>query len=235
LGTAGSYRVSWTSIDYALLKFIQLALETDQPIYERKAEYYDAYGYKKVAPSWYLQIYSKELVTDLMARGITPRKSKTLLFDDMIEEPYMKDYIRGIFDGDGSIGEYVVKDREATNFRSCIVSGSRIFLEQMGQYLKDHLHVIPKIREMKEGTYVLNYGIKETVALCRYMYSELASFALARKKAIYDSFMVRHPHFCIRTCSSCSREFVATTGLQCMCKPCKNLEKGRVKHNLTKI
>lgn len=225
---AGKYSIAWSSIDREVLEYIKSCFKTDQPLNERKKWYYRKYEHLYDAkPAWVLCIHSKEIVFDIMSLGITPKKSKTCVFDLGIPDEYMPDYIRGYFDGDGSIGEYEVKNKEATNLRSCFASGSRLCLEQLGQYLKDTLHIIPKIRQNQRGCYYLNYGIKETVALCRFMYKDIQSFTISRKKQVFDDFMSKRPGFCIRTCCSCSREFVATTGLQNKCKPCKALDKGR--------
>jgi hypothetical protein len=49
-----------------------------------------------------VDIHNKELVTDLINLGLTPRKSNTCEFPN-IDDQYLSHFIRGYFDGDGSL------------------------------------------------------------------------------------------------------------------------------------
>lgn len=85
-----------------------------------------------------MQFVSERICKDLLALGITPRKSLTLQFPKVPLE-YLNDFIRGYFDGDGSI--YVEKRNQAVRF--AIFSGSKNFLV----VLKKHLKIIlPSVR-----------------------------------------------------------------------------------------
>ena len=60
-----------------------------------------------------LRIDNPVIYQDLLDKGLTPRKSKTLKFPEMPEE-FQEHFIRGFFDGDGSVfklkdGRVVVK------------------------------------------------------------------------------------------------------------------------------
>lgn len=58
--------------------------------------------FNKKAPKCHLQISSRPLCRDLIALGITPRKSKTLEFPKISPE-LVSHFIRGVFDGDGCV------------------------------------------------------------------------------------------------------------------------------------
>ena len=48
-------------------------------------------------------VCSKQIVNDLIKYGITPKKSLTLKFNyDLLPNIYLKDFLRGLWDGDGS-------------------------------------------------------------------------------------------------------------------------------------
>eukprot|EP01084_Bolivina_argentea_P127341 225226_1 len=49
------------------------------------------------------QIYDKSLALDLINLGCIPKKSLTLEWPQNIPDPYIHHFVRGYFDGDGSI------------------------------------------------------------------------------------------------------------------------------------
>ena len=51
---------------------------------------------------WEFRIFDRQLVEGLLALGITPRKSKTLQFPP-VPAPLMRHFVRGCWDGDGSV------------------------------------------------------------------------------------------------------------------------------------
>jgi len=69
-------------------------LESNIPIKE-----YPHYKDKRVT----IRVCRKKIVQDLARHGVVPRKSAILVFPD-IHEKYYGDFIRGFFDGDGSLG-----------------------------------------------------------------------------------------------------------------------------------
>lgn len=60
---------------------------------------------EKVYKAVRIAVHSKKLVEDLISKGCTPRKSLTLSFPsrEILPQPLVKHFIRGYFDGDGSI------------------------------------------------------------------------------------------------------------------------------------
>lgn len=51
----------------------------------------------------YTQIYSKKMVDDLIKHGCVPHKSLHLKFPTTLDDYHLRHYIRGYFDGDGSV------------------------------------------------------------------------------------------------------------------------------------
>src|SRR3989304_5444387 len=88
----GKYKITIVSKDLEILhKCKKISSQLKKNINETKAH--------KI---YYLQICSQKLVSDLRAFGIEPRKSWTSTFPD-IKEEYYSHFLRGLFDGDGSI------------------------------------------------------------------------------------------------------------------------------------
>ena len=81
-----------------------------------------------------ISFYSNEIVNWLIDHGCKPAKSLTLKFPN-IPNIYLSDFIRGCWDGDGTLGLYNIyrKDHKCyETSRSCkLYSGSKSFTESM--------------------------------------------------------------------------------------------------------
>jgi len=89
---------------------------------------------------------------------ITPQKTQTLAPPTILKECYYKDYIRGYFDGDGSIGTAAGKD---TQFRYRIAAHkdatvlewiAQVFSTQAGVLLKEPLKCQGNMKEIAYTT-----------------------------------------------------------------------------------
>ena len=81
-----------------------------------------------------LSFRSEKMKKNLIALGIIPRKSLKIKFPNNKQLPkkYMKDFVRGYFDGDGSISK---------SMRVDFTSGSKIFLLSLKKILEKYLNV----------------------------------------------------------------------------------------------
>ena len=94
-GRSPSWGVTLQESDLHILEEIKNILELDKKITTR------IHNGKK---EFYLIVTSKKMVKDLEKYGVVPRKSKSIRLPH-IEDKYMPDLIRGIFDGDGCIAK----------------------------------------------------------------------------------------------------------------------------------
>jgi DNA-binding transcriptional regulator WhiA len=126
-----------------------------------------------------LQISSIDIVNDLKKLGVVSNKSLVLQFPDIPQE-YVIDFIRGYFDGDGSI------DRpEYPRIRIC--SGSKEFLYQLQKSLTDFGFTEKAIDKKKNrNVYNICYSYKETVRLYNLFYNNKNCIFLKRKKDKLD-------------------------------------------------
>lgn len=76
----------------------------------------------------YTQIYSKKMADDLARHGCIPHKSLHLQFPTDIHPFYVRDFVRGYFDGDGSV--YKIRGSACCKF-----IGTHPFLTSMRSYL----------------------------------------------------------------------------------------------------
>ena len=87
--------------DLSHLELLQTWLETNVPI----RTFHTNKGYAVA----YLRICGEQLVHDLAVYGIVRNKSRTLAPPCLTEANLVRWYIRGLFDGDGSLGFYTKK------------------------------------------------------------------------------------------------------------------------------
>lgn len=139
-----------------------------------------------------LQIQSKDIVQFIKNIGGSQCKSKDKVFP-FIDKKYLPDFIRGNFDGDGSI----FREKSRLNrYRSQFCSGSKRFLEEVHKILKEnksdtggYIKHYSKFRfNVDTEWYVLRFGYADTFYLKQYMYHECTndSLFLDRKKLIFD-------------------------------------------------
>lgn len=131
-----SYRVSFTSNDREIIEQIRHVTKSSNPIYTNKRD-----------KSLTLVIHSKKIYKKLTRLGGLRGKSLKIVFPE-IPSKYIKDFIRGYFDGDGSVF-YVnylsTKDRKKRKeLRSNFTSGSKIFLDKLMNILNRELDLAKK-------------------------------------------------------------------------------------------
>ena len=79
-----------------------------------------------------LSLYDVDMVRDLAKYGIVNRKTYTLPFAKNIPKKYIHAYLRGVFDGDGSIGKSVR-----------LVTGSKLFYTAFLKWYLNYYSVAP--------------------------------------------------------------------------------------------
>lgn len=170
-----SYRINFYSNDKEILKSIRNILGSNHQI--RKASQSNC---------WVLETYSKHMYYKLIELGGFRNKSKTLSMP-FVPEVFLADFIRGYFDGDGSVF-YVsylsTKDnKQRVELRSNFTSGSSLFLNQLMRVLKTELGLaIKQLGIYNQGQSLkLGYGTKDTKKLLAFMYYEGYPIGLQRK------------------------------------------------------
>lgn len=105
-----------------LLRKICVLMKTNARLRYREERRYS----NTVAGALYtLEFQNDRLYADLLALGVTPRKSLTLSFPEMPSE-FVRHFLRGCWDGDGTVH---VSSRGKNQCYASIVSGSRDFID----------------------------------------------------------------------------------------------------------
>lgn len=168
--------IDFTSKDLALVKLFQQCLEKEHCKIGTKQSGSSNSTYYR------LQFGDKKFYDWLISIGIKANKSKSVA-EISIPELYFFDFLRGVFDGDGTI--YVSRDKRWRSAETKVMgfaSGSMDFLIWLQKNLKVSLHTTGFITN---GSRVLQlrYGKSDATKIARAMYVEATSPRLERKFA----------------------------------------------------
>lgn len=177
-------KIGLSAVDKEILEKIKEELQSTRPLYE----YTTTQGYNVAE----LTFNSAHIKKKLAEYGIVPNKTFTLQPPIKLDEQYIIDYIRGYFDGDGSICKtgYLNHGKE---FR--IVSASKEILEFFEDYFyknygqsKGHIYPRSKV-EGRAQLYDLKYSTNFTKKLYNILYTP-NSLYLKRKKDKYEQLLL---------------------------------------------
>jgi hypothetical protein len=174
---SGSNSITLSSIDYEWLLQYKESISFSGNI---KKEFHKKY--KKII--YKCEVYSEKTKKDLISIGCVPRKSLILTFPE-IKKEFASSFIRGYFDGDGSVGMYFsTKRNKKKSLQSSICSGSEQFLIKLSSYLPTNNK---NILRKKDKLFCLSFRQKDSLSLYEFLY-EIPGYYLARKKDIFDTF-----------------------------------------------
>lgn len=123
--------------------------------------------------------------------GIIPNKTAKLKFQKL-PVPYMRAFLRGYFDGDGSICEsFSNKNSITASIYATFASGSRHFSEGLFSYLQGTLGLGGHLQEFEGSTkWQLKFNTNDAKTLLHYMYKDSIIY-LDRKYALYQRLIVQ--------------------------------------------
>ncbi|MFH1968122.1 MAG: LAGLIDADG family homing endonuclease [bacterium] len=187
-----SYVFNITSKDKIILQKIKQVLSSNHQIGIK----YNSFK----MPYSYISICNREICKDLIALGIYPRKTYNLKPID-VPEKYFFDYIRGFFDGDGSV--YIQKVNGTLQIKSSFVGASLPFIKDFNKRLCGALGVKEKsIHEQidKKGIritkYDIHFYIDDSEKLAKFMYGDNPKLYLERKKDVFEKWKtIKRRHY----------------------------------------
>lgn len=136
-------------------------------------------------PIWNYVACSTTLVERLGRWGLVPRKTKTLAFP-AVSAISLPDFLRGLWDGDGS---WCIDKRDGA-LLAHFGSASEHFMQDLHVITSQKTVSAAKVRANKRGNlWQLQYYGRGAVALARWLYEEADSMCLARKRAIVEPFL----------------------------------------------
>lgn len=135
--------------------------------------------YRPTLHCYTLRIFSKMFFDILFNLGIHPKKSLTLTFPN-IPQNYIRDFVRGYFDGDGSVCYKQHKKGVIASF-----CGTKEFLLELRNILNKNTDISNNASISKDGNiYVLSFGKKDTIKLSNWIYYPNC-LCLPRKRQVF--------------------------------------------------
>lgn len=178
----GKLRIQVQKEDEAILYQIKDLMEYEGPLYEVPPP--KKYPHRKAQVS--LTINRKSLAYKLISLGCVPNKSCviTLPSFEIVSEHLFHHFIRGVFDGDGSVS---IKSGKYLNIS---ITSCENFIQPLRQYLRTKLQIDTKHYYRYEHTNTLQMMITTTadaVKFLEWIYQD-ANFYLERKFLKYQEW-----------------------------------------------
>ncbi|MDP2859197.1 MAG: hypothetical protein Q8P50_14630 [Bacillota bacterium] len=167
--TSSTSQVVLSQVEKEPLEKCRALLKCTAPLFEKR---------QKPRSIWQFKIGSDELTKDLVALGITPAKSLTL---EMPAVPLAlaSHFIRGAWEGDGTIGHY------SGCWTARLCSGSRRFLEDIASTLESLGLPLQGIHDTRDQRYFsFGYSGRGVVALGRLLYGGIPSTMFLTRKRV---------------------------------------------------
>ena len=138
----------------------------------------------------YCNIRDDKLVEDLNNKGCTNNKSLILTFpsEEKVPKEFISHFVRGYFDGDGSIHFVLSGHAKTPNYRISF-AGTKDFLIALRKILKvEHLSL-----ENRGNYYVLAiYGNRQIEPILKWIYEDATpEIWLDRKRQIYENYLLQ--------------------------------------------
>lgn len=170
--------------DFDILEKIRVCMGNEHPLeyidYSNKHDF--GYTYKN---QYRMLIFSKHMCDSLDNIGMTPNKSLTLEFPRIDKELY-RHFIRGYFDGDGSVYQSFVNENNKPV--TLTITSTLLFLEKIKQIVSDELGIYAGIYDASNHngiTKVLSMSTEASNIFLDWLYLD-ANLYMQRK---YDRYI----------------------------------------------
>jgi len=174
-----AFSISQKNSDVDFLEKILKVMNSNHKLYD-----------KSNRPAKYFEINNFKMYHDLISLGLHSNKSKTITFPN-VPNKYIRHFIRGLWDGDGSISY----NNKTDLFYATFVSGSESFIVDFVNILKKYeiIKQDRKITKHKLGWFQISVNAKkDIVSLYKFLYDNVdMSLCHGRK---YNSFSLIKCH-----------------------------------------
>jgi len=151
--------------------------------------------------AYQLQIRNPIITKDLINLGIYPRKTYNL---NPIKVPnnYFSDFVRGFFDGDGTV--YIYRVNNVPQIKAGFVSSSLSFITKFNEQLCENLSIPKKAihqttnKRMREKMiqYAICFYIDDCEKLAKFMYGNNPTLCLPRKQRVFEKWkLIKRRHY----------------------------------------
>lgn len=174
-------RMTFRTSDIQLAEMLHPIISPDRKMYENKpykAEHNISYALINTNP---------QLLDILDSYGIKPRKSYDVKFPD-IPEDFITHFIRGVFDGDGSISKMNISKYKYK--RISITSSSFYFISELLKILLRYSFPVKIVKDNRKDAYYLTmYNQKEIERFGEWIYKD-CNYCMERKRQRFNGDIV---------------------------------------------
>lgn len=147
-------------------------------------------SYSEKSIEYKLAFASSKMVSDLEKWGCIENKTFKLKFPTFLENNLIPHFIRGYFDGDGSVFLHVQK----ANYKEYIMLGTQFcgiksFLEDLAKYINAETCIYKDRRKSTDCYRIQLESNIKSLKLYHYMYKNSSNLYLSRKKQKFDDFI----------------------------------------------
>jgi len=170
--------------DLNILELFKHDIEAEYPINFRKSKYKNKEGYSTMAT---LTLISDKIFNDLANYSCVPNKTFKIKEIPQIPKSLYRHFIRGYFDGDGSINKIKSKSQKQFSFS---ILGQKEFIEQIQEIINNELNIELLLYQDKrtENLYFTATSNKKYFAkIYSYLYDGATRY-MERKKEIFEEF-----------------------------------------------
>ena len=175
-----------------------------------------------------LAIYDRQIVTDLISLGISPRKSKSLQFPNVPDE-FLRAFTLGYFDGDGCVA--VIRSTPLKKHPPVLrvsFAGTQWFLSSLAARLSEQAGVRSKqpYKNVSADVYYLDYGRADGLKLYRWWYQADPAIYLRRKRKVFEDY-INATQARARPCQDCGTMMPWTDPRRKRCDDCNRTAQRR--------
>jgi intein-encoded DNA endonuclease-like protein len=182
INNKGKITLNLSKKDIEIIEIFKEKLKTNKPIFSVKKT-------NSLSFSFQNKIISRQLNNF----GLVPNKSLILKFSDKIPNEYLKDYIRGYFDGDGCVS--ITKNKHTSSLRVHFV-GTYEMLEGIQNVLINELNITKtKINQLTKGKNTFQFEIrrKDDIILFRdFIYYDNCICLTRKKEKFFTQIELKH-------------------------------------------
>lgn len=169
----GNVSKKYCRIQIVLAIVDKMHLEKFATIFEKKVKVYE-----KCPGKCFFSLYNRKMYNDLLSIGVVPAKTdedQSVIFD-FIPDTFKKSFVRGLFDGDGSIA--ICSTKKDFTFS---IAGEDRLLSKVSEYIYKKVGINKKETEKYHRMSIIRWGGKtQCTAIFKWLYKDSNIF-LERK------------------------------------------------------
>lgn len=178
--------IGLSSVDREILERIKVEVEIENEI----RDFLDRDGFANSELCWTCQKHKKELAK----YNIVPQKTTILKPPYLLDKKYHIDYVRGYFDGDGSVNFIESNGKKHyTALRWQVCSATRevleFILDVLERYGVNKVNIQTQNKNRNAPIYCIQYSTNATKQIYNILYSTESDLYLARKKNHFEEIL----------------------------------------------